>query len=576
MTNFIICDNCNKLQDKITVLEKNNQLLSAEVVQRDAVIISLQSSHHSPSDGIVALKQKEQTQRIQLEQKDAIITKLYSDIAKLIQEKEELRQTNHNLARELFGSKSEANNKLNKSNKATNSSIKGNSSDNSNNNDNAENKRKKPDRSNSRKLCKNLPTIVINHILPKGQDICVCCAKRLRIIGYKTSYQYDVIPAQLQLIKHQRAQYGCSSCKSGNSMQLAHFTLGHNYNTLAAPNLLAYLAINKYDYHLPLSRQIRMIAAINGHKLYYNTVNSWIIATAFDLQPIVVRLIDILMAQKHIFSDDTTTKTIIPGFNKARTSRLWVYISKESPIVIYDFTLSRENKHPKRFLKNFIGYLQTDAYSGYYALYQDENGILAVIPVFCMAHCRRNFFKITELSNCFGLADTALEYIAQLYAIEDKIKDKSVEDKYQCRQQESIPIINDFHAWLINTKSLVLPGSSLEQAINYALNHWTELTNYCLDGKLEIDNNRSERKMRGPKLGMNNYRFYGSENGGLAAAIYLSLFETCKENNIIPYIWLADVIPKLRYYKSSQLDELLPLATHWAKYNNAQLKQNAA
>ena len=121
----------------------------------------------------------------------------------------------------------------------------------------------------------------------------------------------------------------------------------------------------------------------------------------------VTRLIDIMIRQKLLFSDDTTTKTIIPDVNKTKTSRLWVYISKETPIVIYDFTMSRDGEHPKSFLENFSGYLQTDAYKAYYALYKDENGKIIVIPVFCMAHCRRYFFKIAELSDRFGLADDA-------------------------------------------------------------------------------------------------------------------------------------------------------------------------
>ena len=574
----IICHNCSQLQEKNAILEKNNQILRAQVAQKDAFIIELHADFIKAHKENIILKQNKQQLRTQIEQKDAAVVALYFSIAEQGKKIKSLCEANYNLAKQLFGPKSESSKKLKKSKNPTldTNENKNQEINNSHDSDKTQKKCKKPNRSNSRKPPINLPKLIVYHTLPPGQDICSCCSKHLGIINYKTSYQYDIIPAKLQVIEHQRAQYACSSCKNGNSMKLASFPKSHNYNVLATPNLLAWIAVNKYDYHLPIWRQIRMIQAISGHKLTYNTLNSWVINTAFDLQPIVARLIDIMIRQKLLFSDDTTTKTIVPGVNKTKTSRLWVYISKETPIVIYDFTMSRDGEHPKSFLKNFSGYLQTDAYKAYYALYKDENGKIIVIPVFCMAHCRRYFFKIAELSDRFGLADEALEYIKKLYMIEDEIKDKSVDERYQRRQKGSIPILNEFHAWLIKTKATVLPEYSLDKAINYALNNWTELTNYCLDGRLEIDNNRSERKMRGPKLGMNNYQFYGSEKGGLAAAIYLSLFETCKENNIVPYIWLVDILPKLRYYKSSQLDELLPLQMYWYQYRNDPLKQVAA
>lgn len=538
MRNSIVCHNCDKLQDKINNLEQNNLLLRNQLTQRDDALVGL-----------------------------------YAIVTEQAQENQHLKESNQSLNKLLFGSKSENGTKLkNKSGANANNNNSGNGNDNNNKKNKKSNK--PPNRSNSRKLSKNLPIVIKKHTLPPGEDVCKCCGKQLEIITHKISKQLDIVPAILQVLEHHRAQYVCpDKCKG--SMKLSSLPLGHSANTLATPHLISWLAVNKYDYHLPLYRQTRMLKT-SGYDISNKTIDSWILNTAFDLKPIVTRLIDKLIAQSHLFSDDTTTKTITPGINKTKTTRLWVYTSKEIPIVIYDFTTSREGKHPQEFLKNFKGYLQTDAYAAYYALYEDEHGKLVIIPVFCMAHCRRNFFEIAELTESFGLADEALEYITKLYAIEDEIRSLSNDERHQQRQERSIPILTAFNAWLQYSKSIALPGSKLDKAINYALNHWTELTNYCLDGRLEIDNNRAERKMRSPKLGMSNYLFYGSERGGHAAAIYLSLIETCKENNISPYLWLADVIPKLRHYKSSQLDELLPLANHWSKHYDAILKQQAA
>ena len=50
--------------------------------------------------------------------------------------------------------------------------------------------------------------------------------------------------------------------------------------------------------------------------------------------------------------------------------------------------------------------------------------------------------------------------------------------------------------------------------MRYTLKNWTALTRYCEDGDLEIDNNATERAIRGVAVGRNNWMFFGSDQGG--------------------------------------------------------------
>lgn len=75
------------------------------------------------------------------------------------------------------------------------------------------------------------------------------------------------------------------------------------------------------------------------------------------------------------------------------------------------------------------------------------------------------------------------------------------------------------HAWLLVIREPVLPKSESGQAIAYALKNWTALTRYCADGDLSIDNNTTERSLRGFAIGRNNWTFFGSDNGGMPAAV---------------------------------------------------------
>ena len=102
------------------------------------------------------------------------------------------------------------------------------------------------------------------------------------------------------------------------------------------------------------------------------------------------------------------------------------------------------------------------------------------------------------------------------------------------RQKGSKPVLEEIHKWLIKYQPQVVPKSLLGEAISYALSNWKALNTYIEDGRLEIDNNRSERCIKGIVLGRKNYMFMGSVRGGKAAAIIYSLIETCKQNGVDP------------------------------------------
>ncbi len=94
-------------------------------------------------------------------------------------------------------------------------------------------------------------------------------------------------------------------------------------------------------------------------------------------------------------ADDTTLLLAAPGRGKTRSARLWAYRGGEfrrdaegvgwqahAPAVVFEFTESREGRHPMRFLAGYRGYLQADAYAGFDALYRDGG----IVEVACWVH----------------------------------------------------------------------------------------------------------------------------------------------------------------------------------------------
>jgi len=171
--------------------------------------------------------------------------------------------------------------------------------------------------------------------------------------------------------------------------------------------------------------------------------------------------------------------------DSTRTGYFWAYIGdRDHPYTVYDYRDSRGREGPAEVLKDYRGYLQTDAYSSYESVVAKSAG--RIIPVGCWAHARRNFFDARlnqprEVHYVLGL-------IAQLYDIEDTIRERSAAERLAARQERSVPVLERLGAFLREHKDGALPKSQYGQVIGYVLNHWDELRRFTEDGHLEIDN----------------------------------------------------------------------------------------
>jgi hypothetical protein len=273
-----------------------------------------------------------------------------------------------------------------------------------------------------------------------------------------------------------------------------------------------------------------------------------------------------VLAAPRVHADDTTLPLLEKGRGRTKTARLWGYLGagarrkddgdwvEHAPAVVFEFTQSRESKHPIRFLKGYSGYLQADAYSGFDALYSDGR----IIEVACFAHCRRKFFEVAKTQKTPGLAAQAIAWIAKLYEIESEIRGKPPDEILATRKAQSVPVLADFKIWLDGHYPTLLPQGPLAKAFAYARNHWNALVRYTEDGVLLPDNNRLESALRPIAVGRRNYMFAGSERGGRAAAIMYSLIGTAKLNGVEPFAWLKDVLTRLPSHPVNRVAELLP------------------
>jgi transposase len=280
-------------------------------------------------------------------------------------------------------------------------------------------------------------------------------------------------------------------------------------------------------------------------------------ATAELLLPLYERQRQLVLQSAVMWTDDTRV-TVLGGEAGSFQGHFWTYIGdKQHPYSVYDFTTSRSRDGPTRFLQDYSGYLHADAYTGYDAIFLGTGS--EVIEVACWSHARRKFF---DAENSYPReAHQVLEWIRQLYDIEDRAHDCTIDARRQLRAREAQPVLDKIEAYLAELVLRVLPKSSLAKAVTYARNQWQALRRYSEDGRLTIDNNVSERTLRHQAIGRKNWLFLGSESAGPRAAVLHTILAGAKRHRIEPWAYIRDLLLRL-HADDLHLDEMLP--DRWA------------
>jgi transposase len=343
---------------------------------------------------------------------------------------------------------------------------------------------------------------------------------------------------------------------------------------LAAPGLLAYVIVSKFGDHLPLYR-LEHILGRSGVSLVRSTLCDWLADGATLLRPLYQIMVQEVLQSWVIQTDDTPVQVQDKTRDRTRQGHVWDYWGDAyHPYVVYDYTPNHEHVGPQRFLNDYLGYLQADAYTGYDALY--ATGRLSEVG--CWAHARRKFYEAQATDPERGLY--VLGVIRQLYHIEKQV-DAQIEAqgltrevgwwlRLRRRHEEAQPILTRLCLWLTKQREQVLPKSPIGEAIGYALNHWAALLRYTTQGYLAIDNNAAERALRAIAVGRKNYLFFGSDVGGATAAVLYSFVQSCKRLSIEPWRYLRDVLERLPTCPAEQLADLLP--DRWAQVQAAQTR----
>lgn len=416
------------------------------------------------------------------------------------------------------------------------------------------------------KLPEDIEVEIVEHKINDGDDkLCPKCKSELHEIGHEVvREELKVIPAKAIIVRHIRYPYACRNCEK-NDIQVpivkARVPNSPVKGGFASAEIVAYIMSQKYVLDIPLYRQEQDFKR-RHIMLSRQTMCNWLIKCAKDwLKPIYEQLHKEFLKLSVIHADETVIQVLKePGKSAQSKSYMWLYRSgsyENQQIALYDYAMSRNAKHVTEFLSGFSGYCHVDAYQAYKKLPSD------ITLVECLAHARRKFKEavdvLTEEQKKESKAVIGLEYCSRLFNIEEKFQDESPEVRYLKRQEHSKPILDEFFVWL-NTCNAT-PKSHFGRAVSYTLNQWAYLTNYLLDGRLDISNNRAEHLAKSYAVCRKNFLFSNTPKGAESSAITYSVIATAMANNLDPYEYLTHIFktaPNIDMSDVKNIQALLP------------------
>ena len=409
-----------------------------------------------------------------------------------------------------------------------------------------------------------LPVNRIDHYLSEDELIAEFGEKGWKQLPDEIAKRYCFVPAKIEVEEH---HVGVYASKTDEHMVKAPHPKALLHGSPVSSNLAAAIINSKYVNAVPLYRTEKEFEryglSINRRNMAY-----WMIRLAEEYLGILYDYLHQKLYEYHVIqADETPCLVNKDGRPAGSKSYMWVYRSgylyQEEQIVLYEFQKTRNASHPREFLKDYSGICVTDGYQVYHTLEKEKEDL---VIAGCWVHGCRRFDEalkvIPKETRSKSAAHLVMKQIQAIYREEGKLKDLPPEERLQQRQLVVKPLVDALFVYLKKTNGDVSSKSKLGDAYGYMLNQEKYLRVFLTDGEVPIDNNASERAIRGFCIGKKNWQMIDTISGAKASAIIYSIAETAKANNLKPYEYfeyLLSVIPEhMEDTDTKFLEELLP------------------
>lgn len=398
-------------------------------------------------------------------------------------------------------------------------------------------KEKKPKKGHGPRSHPDLERIQLRMALADDDRTCAECGEHLRELSgmNEESTFIDLIERKFTVATMQRQKYSCD-CGIYTPPAPTRHLPGGRYSLKFA----VHVALAKYLDHAPLNRQARIMGR-EGLRIDSQTLWDQIDALAKHLVPAYEKLRAFILGADVVGADETWWR-VMGTKGKPSSSKKWWAWSMTSPgAVWHGIAPSRSADAARSYLGGFDGTLMVDGYRAYDTLAKEND---ALVLAHCWAHARRKF---VEAEPNYPQCTEALTLISELFVIdrdtanpgelEGDAKLQAAEARLTARQDRAPPILAKLRAWALEQRGL--PKSGLRKAIDYMLRYWPGLTVFVDDADVPLDNNATERALRGIVIGRKNHYGSRSKRGTEVAALFYSLLETAAMQGVDPAAYLT-------------------------------------
>lgn len=419
----------------------------------------------------------------------------------------------------------------------------------------------------------DLPVRRIDHYLSEIELEAEFGANGWKQLPDAISRKYHFVPAKVEVEEH---HIGVYASKTDEHMVKADHPKALLHGSLVSPSLAAAIINGKYVNAVPLYRLEQEFQRY-GLQITRQNMANWCIRLGEEYLSVLYDYLHKELYSYHVIQADETPVLVNHDGRKAGSkSWMWVYRSghlyHNQQIVLYEYHKTRNASHPREFLKGYKGICVTDGYQVYHTL---EKELEELTIAGCWVHCRRRFDEALNLihksyqkeSDVFLL----MKQIQAIYREEGKLNDLSSDERLKQRQGIIKPLVDAFFAYLKTIK--VSKKDKFGDAVSYALNQEKYLRVFLADGEVPIDNNASERAIRGFCIGKKNWQMIDTINGAKTSAIIYSIVETAKANNLKPFDYVQYLLEEIPQHMDdtdcSFLENLLP----WSEKLPAEIRK---
>ena len=370
-----------------------------------------------------------------------------------------------------------------------------------------------------------LPIVEKLFELDAPDTICPSCGAELKPMKgqFETSEMIDVVEVSYRVVRVQQQKY---ACRCGGCIETApgpeRALPGGRYSL----DFAIKVAIDKYLDHIPLARQARIL---RRHGLAITTQTLWdqLQALGRRLESASRALLARLLTEPVVGLDQTSWPRL-----DGKGDKPWQMWCLTAPgLVVHRIRDDKSKETFKALMAGYEGTVVCDALKTHEA---GARGNDAIVLAGCWAHVYRKF---EDAAVDHPEASLALKWIGQLYAIDDRAEG-DIAKKAELRRTESADIVAWMKTWLWQQASL--KSLSIGNAAAYVVANWDRLTRFLTDPRIPLDNNATERGIRGPVVGRKNHYGSKSRRGTEVAAVFYTLLETAKLAGVDPVRYLRE------------------------------------